>query len=39
MHGFQRLPAVAQAASLAVGLMVIDTLGPQGVAPFIYFRF
>jgi alginate O-acetyltransferase complex protein AlgI len=39
MLGFQRLPAVAQAASLAVGLMVIDTLGPQGVAPFIYFRF
>ena len=37
--GFQRLPAVAQAASLAVGLVVIDTLGPQGVAPFIYFRF
>ena len=39
MQGFQRLPAVAQAASLAVGLMIIDTLGPQGVAPFIYFRF
>ena len=39
MRGFQRLPPVAQAACLAVGLMVIDTLGPQGVAPFIYYRF
>jgi alginate O-acetyltransferase complex protein AlgI len=37
--GFARLPAVVQAASLAVALMVIDTLGPEGVAPFIYFRF
>jgi len=36
---FGRLPAVAQAACLAVGLMLVDTLGPQGVAPFIYFRF
>jgi D-alanyl-lipoteichoic acid acyltransferase DltB (MBOAT superfamily) len=39
LSGFQRLPAVAQATSLALGLMVIDALGPQGVAPFIYFRF
>ena len=31
--------SLAQAASLAVGLMLVDTLGPQGVAPFIYFRF
>jgi alginate O-acetyltransferase complex protein AlgI len=36
---FGRLPAAAQALSLALGLMVIDTLGPEGVAPFIYFRF
>ena len=36
---FARLPAVAQSAFLAVGLMLVDTLGPQGVAPFIYFRF
>jgi alginate O-acetyltransferase complex protein AlgI len=36
---FARLPAIAQAACLAVGLLVVDTLGPQGVAPFIYFRF
>jgi alginate O-acetyltransferase complex protein AlgI len=39
VRGFERMPAAAQAASLAIGLMVIDTLGPQGVAPFIYFRF
>jgi alginate O-acetyltransferase complex protein AlgI len=38
-RGFGRLPAVAQAVSLALGLMLIDTLGPEGVAPFIYFRF
>jgi hypothetical protein len=29
----------AQAAALASGLVVIDVLGPAGVAPFIYFRF
>jgi alginate O-acetyltransferase complex protein AlgI len=37
--GFERLPAVAQGACVAVVLVVIDTLGPEGVAPFIYFRF
>ncbi len=36
---FRRLPAVAQAASVAVALAAINTLGPEGVAPFIYFRF
>jgi len=36
---FQRLPVLAQAASVAVVLMVVNTLGPEGVAPFIYFRF
>jgi alginate O-acetyltransferase complex protein AlgI len=39
LRGFQRLPLPAQAAALGIALMVIDTLGPQGVAPFIYFRF
>jgi alginate O-acetyltransferase complex protein AlgI len=39
LAGFQRLPAVAQAASIAVALTLINTLGPTGVAPFIYFRF
>ncbi len=37
--GFGRLSTAVQAICLAVCLMVIDTLGPQGVAPFIYFRF
>jgi len=37
--GFQRLPVVAQAGCVAVALMLINTLGPEGVAPFIYFRF
>jgi alginate O-acetyltransferase complex protein AlgI len=39
LRGFQRLPVLAQAASFAIVLMVINTLGPVGVAPFIYFRF
>lgn len=30
---------VSQAAGLAVALMVVDALGPTGVAPFIYYRF
>ena len=36
---FGRLSTALQAATLALCLMIIDTLGPQGVAPFIYFRF
>jgi hypothetical protein len=39
MEGFSRLPVVAQAAVLALGLMVTSVMGPEGVAPFIYFRF
>jgi alginate O-acetyltransferase complex protein AlgI len=39
LEGFQRLPAVGQVATLAAGVMLVDTLGPPGVAPFIYFRF
>jgi len=39
LRGFGRLALPAQAACLALGLMVVDTLGPPGVAPFIYFRF
>ncbi|MCD9623509.1 MBOAT family O-acyltransferase [Rhabdothermincola salaria] len=36
---FSKLAPLAQAAILAVGLVVIDALGPEGVAPFIYFQF
>jgi alginate O-acetyltransferase complex protein AlgI len=36
---FSRLSVVAQAAVLAVVLMVTQTLGPEDVAPFIYFQF
>jgi alginate O-acetyltransferase complex protein AlgI len=39
LRGFGRLPLPAQAATVAASLMVINTLGPEGVAPFIYFRF
>ncbi len=39
LRGFGRLPVAAQAAAVAICLMLINTLGPSGVAPFIYFRF
>jgi hypothetical protein len=39
MDRFGRLPVVGQAAVLAVALMLTNTMGPEGVAPFIYFRF
>ena len=37
--GFARLAPLGQVACLAAGLMFIDAMGPEGVAPFIYFRF
>ncbi len=36
---FARQRGVVQAAILGVTLLVITTLGPEGVAPFIYYRF
>ena len=36
---FARAGALAQGVALGVLLFVISALGPQGVAPFIYFRF
>ncbi len=39
MDRFARLPVVGQAAVLAAALMLTNTMGPEGVAPFIYFRF
>jgi alginate O-acetyltransferase complex protein AlgI len=36
---FSRLSLVMQGAALAVILLIITTLGPPGVAPFIYYRF
>jgi len=39
MAGFSRLSPVAMGVVLGVALMFINTLGPRGVAPFIYFRF
>ncbi|MEJ7844199.1 MAG: MBOAT family protein [Acidimicrobiales bacterium] len=32
-------PVAAQAAALATVLLLVDALGPAGVAPFIYFQF
>ena len=34
-----RFGPVLQGAALALGLFAITSLGPQGVPPFIYFRF
>jgi alginate O-acetyltransferase complex protein AlgI len=39
MERFARLPILAQATVLGIGLMVTSVMGPEGVAPFIYFRF
>jgi len=36
---FARMTLVAKAATLATVLLVITTLGPPGVAPFIYYKF
>ncbi|HEX9993408.1 MAG TPA: hypothetical protein VGB14_10810, partial [Acidimicrobiales bacterium] len=34
-----RWPMLAQAAALASVVVLLDVLGPAGVAPFIYFQF
>jgi alginate O-acetyltransferase complex protein AlgI len=39
MARFSRLPVIGQAAVLGAALMVANAMGPQGVAPFIYYRF
>ena len=36
---FSRMAPIAQGAALALVLLVVDSLGPQGFAPFIYFQF
>jgi D-alanyl-lipoteichoic acid acyltransferase DltB (MBOAT superfamily) len=36
---FSRLPLAAQGVTLAGCFLLIDALGPTGVAPFIYFQF
>lgn len=36
---FSRSVPAVQAAALAVALLLIDALGPEGVPPFIYFQF
>jgi D-alanyl-lipoteichoic acid acyltransferase DltB (MBOAT superfamily) len=38
-YAFSRLTPTLQGATLGLSLLVIDALGPQGVAPFIYFQF
>jgi alginate O-acetyltransferase complex protein AlgI len=39
MARFSRLPLLGQATVLALALMLTSVLGPEGVAPFIYFQF
>jgi D-alanyl-lipoteichoic acid acyltransferase DltB (MBOAT superfamily) len=36
---FSRLPLMLQGLTFAVAILLIEALGPQGVAPFIYFQF
>jgi D-alanyl-lipoteichoic acid acyltransferase DltB (MBOAT superfamily) len=38
-EAFSRISPVWQALALGGALLVIDTLGPAGIAPFIYFQF
>jgi D-alanyl-lipoteichoic acid acyltransferase DltB (MBOAT superfamily) len=39
MAWFSRLPVPAQAVVLGLALLVTHAMGPEGVAPFIYFQF
>ena len=39
MSSFSRLTPVAQGVILGFALLLTNTMGPRGVAPFIYFRF
>ena len=39
MTWFSRLHPALQALALGIALLVTDALGPEGVAPFIYFQF
>jgi alginate O-acetyltransferase complex protein AlgI len=39
MARFSRLPIPAQALVLSLALLVVHAMGPEGVAPFIYFQF
>ncbi|MBA3434473.1 MAG: MBOAT family protein [Actinobacteria bacterium] len=39
MARFSRLPVPAQAVVLSAALLVTHAMGPEGVAPFIYFQF
>jgi len=39
MAVYSRRAVVVQGAALALVLLVVNVLGPEGVAPFIYFRF
>ena len=36
---FARAGWAVQGLALGLGLVLVDTLGPDGVAPFIYFQF
>jgi D-alanyl-lipoteichoic acid acyltransferase DltB (MBOAT superfamily) len=38
-EAFRSAGPALQAAGLAVALLLVDALGPEGVAPFIYYRF
>jgi len=39
LQAFSQQRPVLQAVGIGLALLVITTLGPTGVAPFIYYRF
>jgi D-alanyl-lipoteichoic acid acyltransferase DltB (MBOAT superfamily) len=38
-HLIRRIPLALQGALVGAGIVAIDSLGPSGIAPFIYFQF
>ena len=36
---FSKLPMAVQGAFAGISIVAIDAMGPDGVAPFIYFQF
>ncbi len=36
---FRNLPSPVFAAGVAVALLIVDAMRPEGIAPFIYYQF
>ncbi len=39
VHWISRWPAMVHGIAFGIGLVAIDMMGPEGIAPFIYFQF